>query len=214
MSRSDIVKELSRINEFNNSDVNVNTTTLKENFCKFNTTRNLQFWHDGSAIANHSHLLMVVNTLYDKAVRMSDEEYQIKFGKKVDVQGIIEKPDIYILARCPSDDHQLMYSDYRNEDIKLLRHAINGFHGDGPACELEVGQQKDGRFPCWLCPANFDFCHDLTYMLSLPNLNLDDRMQKIKKSECSEMKIRAGKTKLFKHLKKHEIVDGLHQRKI
>ena len=156
---------------------------------------------------------------------MSDEEHQIKFGKKVDVQGIIEKPDIYILARCPSDDHQLMYSDCRNEDIKLLRHAINVdgnklhdvvrfFHGDGPACELEAGQQKGGRFPCWLCPANFDFCHDLTYLLSLPNLNLDERMQKIIKSECSEMKIRAGKTKLFKHLKKHEIVDELHQRKI
>ena len=51
-------------------------------------------------------------------------------------------------------------------------------------------------------------------MLSLLNLNLDDRMQKIIKSECNEMKIRAGKTKLFKHLKIHEIVGELHQRKI
>ena len=38
MSISDIVKELARINEFNNSDVNVDTITLKEKFCKFNAT--------------------------------------------------------------------------------------------------------------------------------------------------------------------------------
>ena len=93
---------------------------------------------------------MVVNTLYDKAVHMSDEEYPIKVGKKVDVQGIIEKPNIYILARCPSNDHQLMYSDCRNEDIKLLRHEINVdgnklhnvvrfFHGDGQACWAAKG---------------------------------------------------------------------------
>ena len=70
----------------------------------------------GSSISNYSHLLMTVNTLYDKTIHMTNQEYEEKHKKKVYVQSEIEKP-IYILARCPRDDHQLMYSDCRNEDI-------------------------------------------------------------------------------------------------
>ena len=51
-------------------------------------------------------------------------------------------------------------------------------------------------------------------MYSLPNLSLADRMQKILQSECSETKIKEGKTKLYKNLRKHEIIDELHQRGI
>ena len=35
----------------------------------------------------------------------------------MDVQAEIEKPDVYILARCPSDDHQSTYSDIRRYQI-------------------------------------------------------------------------------------------------
>ena len=51
-------------------------------------------------------------------------------------------------------------------------------------------------------------------MYSLPHLSLADRMQKILQSECSETKIKEGKTKLYKNLQKHEIIDELHQRGI
>ena len=131
-----------RINECKDSDFNENTDMLRERFKTFNTNRNLQIWQDGSIISNHSHLLMAVNTLYDIAIHMSDQEFQKRFGKTIDVHAEIEKPDVYILARCPSDDHQLMYSDSRNEDIRLLKHSIDVegsqlhdsirfFHGDG-----------------------------------------------------------------------------------
>ena len=67
--------------------------------------------------------------------------------RKVDVQSEIEKPYFYILARCPGDDHQLMYSDCRNEDIRGLKYPTDAdgcelndvarfLHGDGPACQL------------------------------------------------------------------------------
>ena len=225
MHREEIVKELTRIDEFRKSDICVDTNTLQQRFTKFNKTRHLQFWHDGSSISNHSHLLMTVNTLYDKTIHMTNEGYEVKYGKKVDVQSEIEKPDIYILARCHGDDHQLMYSDCRNEDIRCLKYptdadgcelndVVRFFHGDGPACELEAGQQKNGRYPCWLCPANFDLGNDLTYMYSLPHLSLEDRMQKILQSECSENRIKEGKTKLYKNLQKHEIIHELHQRGI
>ena len=51
-------------------------------------------------------------------------------------------------------------------------------------------------------------------MYSLPHLSLADRMQKVLQSECSETKIKEGKTKLYKNLQKHEILDELHQRGI
>ena len=52
---------------------------------------------------------------------MTNQEYEEKHKKKVDVQSEIEKPYIYILARYPGDDHQLMYLDCRNEDIREMR---------------------------------------------------------------------------------------------
>ena len=85
-------------------------------------------------------------------------------------------PEIYIAARCPGDEHQLMYYSCRNDDIIQLREDpinINGrilydnvrfFHGDGPACQMEAVQQKNGKYPCWICPANFDSASNLSYL--------------------------------------------------
>ena len=95
-----------------------------------------------------------------------------------------------------------------------LHDTIRSFHGDGPACEMEAGKQKNGRYPCWLCPANFDFGNDLVYILSTPHLNLKDCVQKIMTSITSQNKISNGKIKLYKNLPKHEIIDELHERGI
>ena len=211
-SRGEVVRELDRINELHEEDLELETASLKQKFIKCNSTRNLQFWHDGSCISNHSHLLMVVNTLYDTAIHYTNDEYQQIYNKKIDVQGEIEKPDLYILARCPGDEHQLMYSNTRNKDLRILEYPLNVgeyelndearfFHGDGPACELEAGQQKNGNYPCWLCPANLSLNNNLEYLKSLPQLDLKDRTNKILKSVASQDKIKAGKTKLYSKLK-------------
>ena len=97
MDRDEIVKELTRIDEFSKSDIYMDINTLQQRFRKFNTTRNLQFWYDGSSISNHSHLLMTVNTLYDKTIHMTNQEYEEKHKKEVDVQSEIEKRYVYIL---------------------------------------------------------------------------------------------------------------------
>ena len=36
---------------------------------------------------------------------------------KVDVQAMVERPETYILARCPADSSQLMYSNLRFDDM-------------------------------------------------------------------------------------------------
>ena len=55
-------------------------------------TRYFAFWHDGSSIGNHSHLLITVNVLYDPASFLSDEQYYIKYLKNVQVT--IEEPQL------------------------------------------------------------------------------------------------------------------------
>ena len=34
----------------------------------------------------------------------------------------VEKPAFYLLARCPSNDKQILYSDTRLEDVKKLKY--------------------------------------------------------------------------------------------
>ena len=72
---------------------------------------------------------MAVNCIYDIAIHLTNEEYEMKFRKKVNVQSIVEMPEIHIVARCQGDEHQLMYSSCRNDDINALiqnQITING----------------------------------------------------------------------------------------
>ena len=80
---------------------------------KIERTRYLVCWHDGSSMGNHSRLLVTVNVLYDTASFLSDNEYYLKHKKKINVQASVKEPNMYILARCPSTDQQLLYSNER-----------------------------------------------------------------------------------------------------
>lgn len=46
-------------------------------------------------------------------------------GIKTNVQSTVEQPETYALARCTSNDNQLMYCDERMRDIKHLIHPID-----------------------------------------------------------------------------------------
>ena len=41
-------------------------------------------------------------------------------GVLIDIADIVETPEMYILARCPASDQQLMYSSTRLQDIKKM----------------------------------------------------------------------------------------------
>lgn len=76
----------------------------------------------------------------------------------VSIQSVVEKPYVYILARSGSTvKDQLMYVPTRLEDIRDLAEPIEMndreymdqlrfFTGDGPARQLESGQQGGGEF--------------------------------------------------------------------
>ena len=108
--------------------------------------------HDTSPICNHSHLLITINCCYDPAIFYTDQEYEEKYNKYVDVQACVEDRVWYILGRCPPSENQNMYCQIRLEDINKLKNdiKINGieitdemsfFKGDGPASQFEAGHQ-------------------------------------------------------------------------
>ena len=52
------------------------------------TTRNFQIWHDASVIADHGHIVMTVNVLYDEAICYSSEEYYEISNEKLNIHSI------------------------------------------------------------------------------------------------------------------------------
>ena len=70
-----LLRELERINETDNC-MELSMLQKKHYLKQLQRTRNLIFWHDGSTVSNHSHLLMTVHSLYDKAIHLTDLEFQ------------------------------------------------------------------------------------------------------------------------------------------
>ena len=65
ISYDEVVRRLSSINELDQNDT---FDAMKNKLKRFERTRHLQVWHDGSAIKNHGHIVFCVNVLYDPAV--------------------------------------------------------------------------------------------------------------------------------------------------
>ena len=222
MDDSNIIKELNRIHEY---DEFKSDDELRMIFKLHQRRRFLQFWHDGSTIANHGHLLIMVNTVYDIAIYLTNEEYFLKYGHHKDVQSEIEKPELYLFGRCPSNEQQMLYGDTRNEDIKTTKYPtkigdiciqdiIRFFHGDGPACQLEAGQQKGGDFPCWVCPINMNSSNDVAHVFYQPIMGIKERIRKVLMTKSSKDKTKLNNLHMFSKLKKHEVEIELQERNI
>ena len=117
LTEKDFVKYLD-INEYNFT--NYDAEKLKQKMKAFQRTMYLMMWHDCSAIGGHSYLLMMVAFMYDPACYFTDIEFHQKCNELVNIQAFVETPMIYILARCPSNDQQHLYSEERLDDILML----------------------------------------------------------------------------------------------
>ena len=138
MDDSEVIKEPKRINEHDESKSNEESRMILK---LHQRRRFLQFWHHGSTISNHGHLLIMVNTVYDKAIYLTNEEYHLKYGHHKDIQSEIEKPELYLLARCPSNEQQMSSSDTRNEDMKTTKYPtkIEDINRRGSREKIEGG---------------------------------------------------------------------------
>ena len=144
LTKTEIINELIRIDDYGTL-LGDNENQMRKKLFSYQRKRFLQFWADGSSIANNGHMLIMVNILYDKAIYMTNEEFYNRYRRCVDVQVEVEKLELYIIAKCPSNNQQLLYIDTRNVDIKKLIYptmvsgvelydVVRCFHGDGLAC--------------------------------------------------------------------------------
>ena len=171
--------------------------------------------HDGSTISNHGQVLFMVAEVYDKAIHYTDEEVLHKLGKKIDVQSTIEKPEIYILARCPLSSQ--LTAETRIEDLKELGnglsfrnteiiYAMRFFKADGPACQFEAGQQNGGHYFCWACDIHCSNVKDYVYSSYGKIYSYQDRHETIIKT--------SGSVKLYDKLDKDELTRELIERDV
>ena len=98
--------------------------------------------------------------MYDPAVFYTSAEYSGLINRNINVQRAVEAPELYIIARCGSNDEQLAYVNKRVEDLVELKNGLKlgeideqyegivpydqmeFFSWDGPASAFEAGNQK------------------------------------------------------------------------
>ena len=225
MSREELIEKLVQVNAvFSDAD---DKEVLKAKLKEISHTRHLKIWHDLSTVANHGHLIFMVACLYDPALFYTNEEYERKTKRKVDVQTIIESPEVYIVARSSSSDlEQLSYVETRLEcleEISLPLATEEGeeivdvmrfFHGDNPAQQYECGQQKGGNFYCSVCGVHANRVYELDYSFRCTHISLSERQKLILEGAIARRKTMAGNNKPVYQLKKAELLQELNSRKI
>ena len=212
ISIQELTTRLASINELNSDDT-INSMKLK--LKNYERTRNLIVWHDASIISNHSHILFCVNVMFDPAVFYTSAEYREISGNDVDVQSEIERPELYIIGRCRSNDEQLGYIETRIECLKDLAVDVNlksineeceeitisdrmrFFHGDGPASALEAGNQKGGYYFCPSCDVNLCNTDIISYSYLQKICSLEDIRHKVLKGTFGKIRSQEGKLALL-----------------
>ena len=224
MQREEVINQLKKLNEYNPDD---GLTKMRKKLQKISTTRHLQIWHDHSTLANTGHIIFTVNCLYDPAIYMTDKEYKDTTGKVVDVQTEIEKPHVYIVARCRScDAEQLAYVETRlcclqhlQKNLKTadgveIKDKMRFFHGDSPSREFESGQQKGGHYYCSGCGAHADRVYELDYCFRCEPVSLEDRQNIVMKGPIGKRNSFLQKPKPFSALTREELESELGAREI
>ena len=225
MEKEEILAELTRINELSLSDLNLPKEELVERLKNLQRSRHFMCWHDGATLASHGYILMTFSEVYNSAIHFLDHELPEKL-QHVNIQVCVEKPNLYLIARCPATDQQLLYSSLRLADIVEMKtpvktsnninltDKIRFFKGDSPARLFEAGQQKGGTYFCCVCPLNANYSGKYTHIIKLPFLDIKDRIKKVTKTPSSISRLKQNKTNLYQNLKKNEIITELRQRDI
>ena len=221
----ELMRRLRAVGELNENE---DFITMREKLRSFERSRNLQMWHDASTVSNHSHILFCVNVMYDPAVFFTRLEYKNTTGHDVNIQREIEKPELYIIGRCRSNDEQLGYIETRLECLRELNKGIcvdgnkdlvltdtmRFFHGDGPSVALESGNQKGGHYFCPCCNVHLAVSDDIGYCYQQKSMTFDEMRGKIIEGTIGCRNSIAKKTKPFSAMTAIQIRQELQSRKI
>ena len=125
MTREEIMKRLTQLGESAKVSEAAELNDTKEYLTGIVRTRHLMIWADNSTLLNHGYLLITVNVLYDEAVFFTNKEMEEQGKGTIDVQSLVEKPQVYILAQCGSSEaEQLAYIKTRKICLEGLNNKI------------------------------------------------------------------------------------------
>ena len=195
---------------------NMQETELSMHLKKISHQRYLKVWHDHSSIAGHGHLLVTVSCIYDPAFYYTPVEVA-----GVDVQSIVERPELHILGRSTSSlEDQALFNQCRLDCVKELaapiftstgvavRDILRFFHGDGPAQQYEAGNSVGGVYPCVSCGIESKSIQNLEHSFKCPTRTLKERRDFIIKGDIW----RKGGTNFFEKMKVGDIRKELNRR--
>ncbi|CAC5403196.1 unnamed protein product [Mytilus coruscus] len=214
------------INLQENHHCNSNTETKRNILKAIQRSRYIKVWHDHSDILSHTYINFMISYMYDSANFLTSKEYLERNPtiKDIDIQKIVERPQLYILGQSASTDQdQRTYIQTRMEDIVELSEGskfqdvtftdkIRIFSGDNPARQFEAGQQRGGAYSC-LCGIPSKAHINLESCYKQKPQDLEDRRKLVTEGYLWK-KIEGGNFNPFKNLKKEEIINELDHRKI
>ena len=138
------------------------------------TKRRIIKWQDHSSMVDHGHILLMIRIAYDPAVYYTPSEMFAMMGKNIDVQEIVERPQVYLLARARDTVlDKLSYVQTRVDDIRELS-------GDHPEMAFEKGQQEGGGFACVGCRGHAKQFHDIEYSYRQDHLTMEQHRQEVR----------------------------------
>ena len=117
LTKDNILQELYQINELASDNFSQDNMFVLKKMKHFERTRHLMMWHGGSTLSSHSYLFMMVSIVYDRAVFLANEEYEQNYHTSLDIQSTVGKPQVYLLACCPSNDQQILRNVFKTYSI-------------------------------------------------------------------------------------------------
>ena len=188
LPREELMDKLVRLGE--QLDPLLKYSDMQDLYKQKSLTRHFKIWHDHSTVDGHGHFLVLVSAVYDPAFYFTALEMKEKFDKNIDIQSVVEVPEIHILARSSSSlDDQAKYNACRGECLKELTTKLKlssgdevtdvarFFHGDGPAQQFESGNTIGGNYSCVGCGARSDRFDDVAYTYRCPAQPIAERPQ-------------------------------------
>ena len=191
LSNEELARTLEAIGEARNIDDSPRDELI--NILKgYMTKRHIIIWQDHSSMANHGHILLMIRIAYDPAVYYTPSEMFAMMGENIDVQEIVERPQVYLLARARDTVlDKLSYVQTRVDDIRELSTRVKSkqgaeftdvmrfFCGDHPEMAFEKGQQEGGGFPCVGCRGHAKLFHDIEYSYRQDHLTMEQHRQEV-----------------------------------
>lgn len=125
MTKEQVKKRIAQLNEHTNCPETATLDDLKNYLKRAERTRHLMVWADNSTLLNHGYLLLTVNAVYDEALYFTNKEMEDQGKGNVDVQSLVERPQVYILARCGSAEaEQIAYINTRKACLEGLKNNV------------------------------------------------------------------------------------------